>query len=203
MPFKKLHPTIKEKLTEMEITTPTPLQTKAIPAIKSGANVFCTAPKGSGKTTTLILTTLHKLKFESVGEAPRAIVLVEDKDRALELQEAFASYMSYNAMRVYAGYDQLHVDVQKSEIFMGVDILIATPKSLNKLFLANGVGTSQLMILSIDDADFLMQKTSFDAVMAISQNIKKCQYVLYSEKMNPKIKRFENYFMEYAKHLNG
>ncbi len=199
MPFRKIHPKIQEKLAEMEIKIPTPFQKKCIPAIKSGANVFCTAPEASGKTTSLILTTLHKLNFESVGEAPRAIILVEDKDSALALQDAFASYMSYNALRVYAGYDQLHVDVQKSEIFMGVDILITTPKSLNKLFLANGVGTSQLMILSIDDADFLTQKSSYEAVMAISQNIKKCQYVIYAEKMNPKIKRFENYFMEYAK----
>ena len=199
MPFKKLHPNIQEKLATFKIETPTSLQRKSIPVIKSGANVFCNAPEGSGKTTTLIITTLQKLKFESVGDAPRAIVLVENKERALELQAAFASYMSYNALRVYAGYEQLHIDVQKSEIFLGVDILITTPKSLNKLFLANGLGTSQLMLLSVDDAEFLVQKSAYDAMMAISQSIKKCQYVLYSGKMVPKLKRFESYFMEYAR----
>jgi hypothetical protein len=33
--------------------------------------------------------------------------------------------------------------VQKSEIFEGIDILISTPKSINKLFLVNGVNTSK------------------------------------------------------------
>jgi superfamily II DNA/RNA helicase len=61
MPFKKLHSDIREKLDDLEIITPTPFQSKSIPVIKSGANLFCTAPKDSGKTTTLILTTLQKL----------------------------------------------------------------------------------------------------------------------------------------------
>ena len=61
-PFKKLHPSIKEKLEDLEMVTPTPFQIKSIPLIKSGANIYCTAPENSGKTTTLILTTLNKLK---------------------------------------------------------------------------------------------------------------------------------------------
>lgn len=202
MPFKKLHFHIKETLENLEITVPTPFQTKSIPVIKSGANVYCTATKNSGKTTTLILTTLQKLKCESVGNAPRAIVLVENKEKALELYELFLKYTKYNSLRVYVGHEQLHIDVQKSEIFEGVDILISTPKSINKLFLLNGISTSELKIFSIDDAEFLIQQSAAAALMSITQSIKKCQYVLYSEKMNPKIKRFESYFMKHSRIIN-
>ena len=203
MPFKKLHPEIQEKLAYLEITEPTSFQSKSIPVIKSGANVFCTAAKGSGKTTTLILTTLQKLKCEAVGMTPRAIILVENKERAMELYDAFFAYVRHTSLRVYVGYEQLHVDVQKSEIFMGVDILISTPKSMNKLFLLNGFSTSQLKIFSIDDADFLTQKSAYTAVMSITQSIKKSQYVIYSEKMHPMLQRFESYFMKYAKTVAG
>ncbi|WP_024769353.1 DEAD/DEAH box helicase [Aquimarina macrocephali] len=199
MPFKKLHSNIQEKLEYLEIVTPTPFQSNSIPVIKSGANVYCTASKDSGKTTTLILTTLQKLKCEAVGNTPRAVVLVENKERALELYDAFLAYTKHNSLRVYVGYEQLHVDVQKSEIFMGIDILISTPKSMNKLFLLNGVSTSQLKIFSIDDAEFLIQNFAYTALMSITQSIKKCQYVIYSEKMHPKLKRFESYFMEHSK----
>lgn len=201
MPFKKLHPHIQEMLASLEIITPTPLQSKSIPVIKSGANVYCTAPKDSGKTTTLILTTLQKLKCEAVGNAPRAVVLVENKEIALELHEAFLTYTKHTSLRVYVGYEQLHVDVQKSEIFMGVDILISTPKSMNQLFLLNGVPTSQLKIFNIDDAEFLVQKSAYTALMSITQSINKCQFVLYSEKMHPMLKRFESYFMEHSKNV--
>jgi len=198
MPFKKLHPEIKEILASKEIVTPTPIQNSSIPIIKSGANVYCTAPTGSGKTTTLILTTLQKLKYEAVGNSPRAVILVENKQKALELYEAILSYTRHSSLRVYVGYQQLHIDIQKSEIFEGIDILISTPESMNKLFLLNGVNISQLKIFSIDDAEFLSQNSAYNALMSITQSIIKCQYVLYSEKMNPTLKRFESYFMEYS-----
>lgn len=199
MPFKKLHSNIRESIERLEIITPTPFQRSSIPVIKSGANVFCTAPKGDGKTTTLILTTLHKLKCEALGNAPRAVVLVENKERALELYNSFLTYTKYNPLRVYVGYEELHIDVQKSEIFEGIDILISTPKTMNKLFLLNGVSTSQLKIFSIDDADFLLQKSESNAIISITQSIQKCQYVLYSEKLHSKLKHFKSYFMEHSK----
>lgn len=199
MPFKKLHPDILEKLSLKEIETPTPFQTKSIPVIKSGANVYCTAPKDSGKTTTLILTTLQKLKCEAVGDTPRAVVLVENKERAIELYDRFLSYTKHTSLRVYVGHEKLHIDVQKSEIYMGIDILISTPKSMNQLFLLNGVGVSQLKIFSVDDAEFLVKQSAYAALMSITQSIKKCQYVLYAETIDPKLKRFESYFMEYSK----
>lgn len=201
MPFKKLHSDIQEKLEYLEIETPTPFQSKSIPVIKSGSNVYCIAAKDSGKTTTLILTTLQKLKYEAVGMLPRAIVLVENKERALELYDAFLTYTQHNSLRVYVGLEHVYLDLQKSEIFEGVDILISTPETMNKLFLSNGVGTSQLMIFSVDDAEFLVQKTAYNALMSITQSIDKCQYVLYSEKMHPILKRFESYFMVYPKKI--
>lgn len=198
MPFKKLHSDIKEILASKEIVTPTPFQSRSIPVIKSGANVYCMAPTGSGKTTTLILTTLQKLKCEAAGNSPRAVILVENKQKALELYDSFLTYTRHNSLRVYVGYEQLHIDIQKSEIFEGIDILISTPESVNKLFLLNGVNISQLKIFSIDDAEFLSNNSAYNALMSITKSIQKCQYVLYAEKMNPTLKRFESYFMEYS-----
>lgn len=199
MPFKKLHVHIKETLESFEIATPTPFQNKSIPIIKSGANVYCTAPKGSGKTTTLILTTLHKLKCEASGNAPRAVILVENKERALELYDEFIKYTKYTSLRVYVGYEQLHIDIQKSEIFLGVDILISTPNTMKKLLLLNGANVSALKIFNIDDAEFLIRNSAHEPLLAITQSIKKCQYVIYSETTHPKLKRLESYFMEYSK----
>ncbi|MEM0516807.1 DEAD/DEAH box helicase [Aequorivita flava] len=202
MPFKKLHADIKEKLEQLEITTPTPFQSASIPVIKSGANVYCMAPESSGKTTTLIITTLQKLKCRAIGNAPRAVILVENKDLAMQLYDQFLMYTKHSSLRVYVGYEELHVDVQKSEIAMGIDILISTPKSMNKLFLMNGVSIADLKLFSIDDAEFLTQKSAYAAIMSITQSIQKCQYVLYAEKMHPMLKRFENYFMEYSKKVS-
>lgn len=201
MPFKKLHPHLLEALERFSIKSPTPFQKKSIPVIKSGANVFCTAPKDSGKTTALILTTLHKLKCEAVGDAPRALVIAENKSKVLELYDAFFNYTKYSSLRVYASYEELHIDVQKSEIYMGIDVLITTPKTIHKLFLNNGVSISELKICSIDDADFLIQQSAYTAITTTAESIKKCQYVVYSENLHPKLKRLEEYFMERARYV--
>jgi len=202
MPFKKLHSNIKDTLEYLEIITPTAFQSKSIPVIKSGANIFCTALKDSGKTTTLILTTLQKLKCEEVGTAPRAIVLVENREKALELYDIFLTYTRRSSLRVYFADEKLHIDVQKSDIYEGIDIIISTPKTMNKLFLLNGINSTQLKIFSIDDAEFLAQKSSYSEILAITQSIHKCQFVLYLEKMNPTLKRFESYFMKHPRKIS-
>ena len=199
MPFKKLHSELKEKLEEFEITTPTPFQVKSIPVIKSGANTYCMAPENSGKTVTLILTTLHKLKCEEVGTAPRALILVENNIKAEELYDAFYKYTRSTTLRVYFGDERQHIELLKSEIFEGIDILIATPKTANKLLLLEGLNTTQLQFFCIDDADFLTQTNATADVLAITQSIHKCQFVIFSEKMHPNLKRFESYFMKYPK----
>lgn len=199
MPFKKLNREIQKQLLSKEINAPTPFEAKSIPIIKSGAHVYCVAPEGSGKTTTLILTTLQKLKFRAMGNAPRAIVLVENKDKAFEMSEAFESYTKDTNLRIYVAHAEEHVDLQKSEIAMGIDILISTPEFMRTLFLANGLATSDLQIFSVDDAEFLVDKKAYSAILSITQSIYKCQYVLYCQKLLPMLKRFESHFMEFAK----
>ena len=199
MPFKKLHPHLLEVLEGFSIDSPTSIQKASIPVIKSGTNVFCMAPKDSGKTTSLILTTLHKLKCEAVGNAPRAVVIVENKTEVLALYETFLKYTKYSSLRVYASYEELHIDVQKSEIYMGIDLLITTPKTFYKLLLSNGVSISELKICSIDDGDFLKQKSAYMPLTTATQSIKKCQFVVFAEEFHPRLKQLENYFMEHAK----
>lgn len=201
-PFKKLHSEIKEKLEYLDVMEPTAFQSKSIPVIKSGVNCFCIGPKEAGKTTTLLLTTLQKLKCEAVGTSPRAIVLVENMEKATAVYELFSSYTRQGDLRVYLTDEKVHIDLQKSEIFEGVDILITTPKAMDKLFLMNGLNTTQLKIFSIDDAEFLNQKPAFSSVLAHTQSIGKCQYVIYAEKMTPVLKRLDSYFMEYPKIIN-
>jgi superfamily II DNA/RNA helicase len=199
MPFKKLHAHINEKLASQDISAPTQFQIASIPVIKSGANTFCTAPKDSGKSTTLIITTLNKLKCEEVGTAPRAIILVKDRESAFAVDEAILKYTRHSSLRVYTCDDKLHIEMLTSEIFEGVDILIATPKTMCKLLLLEGLNMTQLKIFNIEDAEFLAKSDTYTDLMSITQSIHKCQYVIYSEKINPMLKRLETQFMQYSK----
>lgn len=195
MSFKKLNSEILEALEINDFEAPTPLQKSALPIIKGGANVFCIGSKGSGKTTTIVISVLQKLKCKAVGDAPRALILVETKAEALKLKEEFEKFIKPRTLRVYTAYDEQTLDQQREEIYYGQDILIATPKRLNKLYLMNSLDLSQLKLYIIEDAEFAEKGLYFAAINRIPESIDKCQYLVFAEKLSPRLKRFEETFM--------
>jgi Lhr-like helicase len=55
MPFKKLIQPLKDTLENKGFDEPLVLQKSILSKIKGGASLFCIAPKGAGKTTSIIL----------------------------------------------------------------------------------------------------------------------------------------------------
>ncbi|WP_290699388.1 DEAD/DEAH box helicase [Lacinutrix sp.] len=195
MSFKKLNPEILEALEINNFEAPTPLQKKVLPIIKGGANVFCIGSKGSGKTTAIVISVMQKLKCIQEGDAPRALILVETKVQALKLKEEFEKFVKPRTLRIYTAYDEQTLDQQREEIYYGQDILIATPKRLNKLYLLNSLDLSQLTLYILEDAEFAEKGLYFAAINRIPESIDKCQYLVFAEKLSPRLKRFEDTFM--------
>ena len=198
MSFKKLDEQLKQVLAEKGWDKPTPFQKKVISPVKSGGNVFGIAPKGAGKSTALILCIIQKLKA-AFEDAPRALIIVEDKQCALDLEEAFRPFLKPTDLRLYLAYDEQRFDHQKDEIYDGVDIVIATPKRLTELFQRTGIHVGQLLMYIVDDADFLRKGTQLSLVQRIPQSIPKCQYIMFSETFHSKLERLEDGFMHRAR----
>ena len=198
MPFKKLNTPLKEALERLEIETPTPFQKKSISKIKSGANFYGIAPEGAGKTTAMIISIIQKLNSEAYMDAPRALIYVKDKESALDLEEKFKAFTRYMDLRIYCAYDEQNIDHQKDDIYAGVDIVIATPKRINKLFSITGINLGELQLLILEDAHDLLQRSANEAIYRISQSINKCQYLVFTETMNTKLEKLEETFMKNA-----
>ena len=77
---EKLDAELIEVLQENGFTESTKLEQICIPKIKSGRDLLCIAPKNSGKTTTIVVSVLQKLK-SSLNDVPRAVIVVFNKDR--------------------------------------------------------------------------------------------------------------------------
>ncbi|PNW27096.1 DEAD/DEAH box helicase [Formosa algae] len=194
MSFKKILPVLKETLDHLEYETTTPLQKKVLSTIKSGANVFGIGPEGSGKSTAIVLSVIQKLKGEAVGDAPRAIVLVKDKTEALALKEKFEVFTKPTDLRVYCIYDEHKIDAQRDEIYMGTDILIATIKRLNKLYFLNSIHLTDVQLICIEDAQFLIRQNTYNDILRLSESVK-CQYAVFADEFDSRLERFETAFM--------
>jgi superfamily II DNA/RNA helicase len=101
-------------------------------------------------------------------------------------------------LRIYCAYDEQNIEDQKDAIYYGVDIVIATPKRLSKLFSMTGIHLGQLQLFILEDAEFLSKPGLFDDVVRIPLSINKCQYLVFGEKMEPKMERLSDLFMERA-----
>lgn len=198
MSFKKLNIPLKEALERLGYDEPLPFQKKVLPKIKSGVNVFGIAPEGSGKTTAMIIGILQKLESQAFEDAPRALIFVKDKEAAMELEARFKEFTRYMDLRIFSAYDQPDLDMQKGEIYEGVDIVIATPNKLFKLFKATGINVSQLKLVIVEDAEFLLKNRDFNDVIRIPEHIAKCQYLVFSTEFNSKIERLKESFMAHS-----
>lgn len=195
MPFKKLIDPLQDALKKQGFETPLPFQKKTLSKIKSGSHLFGIAPNGSGKTTALILGVVQKLNGEAFEDAPRAIIFVKDKAAVLELESEFKKYISRTDLRLYGVYEEHNIDVQRDELYNGIDILITTPKRFNKLFFMNNVNVRKLQMFIVDDAEFLFRGTHLSDVSRLPESLEKCQYLVFSTKYDERFDRWQEKFM--------
>ena len=64
-----LRPRLLDAVSDMGYTTPTPIQSEAIPHVLEGRDVVGCAQTGTGKTAAFVLPTLDRIKPEGVVHA--------------------------------------------------------------------------------------------------------------------------------------
>lgn len=195
MPFKKLKPLLKDILEHQNIEEATPFQKIVIPKIKSGANVFAVAPDNSGKTTSIILTTLQKIKDYEERDNPRAVIFVKDQAAAIALEEKFKEYTKHFNLTTYSVFEEKAEQIQKDIIYEGVDIVIGTAKRINKLYLMNGINLNDMATVIIEDANELPRIDFAKDIVRISEAFPKCQYIVFSTVYDEKLISLKESFM--------
>ena len=99
MAFKKLNDTLKQALIEYSLQSLTEFQSKVITAIKGGRNTIVIAGEEKYKSTALAIGILQKVQVASEDDAPRAIIVVENKEKALEMEALLSKRKRKNEER--------------------------------------------------------------------------------------------------------
>lgn len=152
-------------------STPTPIQTAAIPEILGGRDVWASAKTGSGKTTAFALPVLQLLGGmpRLRGRFVRALILVPTRELAGQIGEATKRYSLYlpYAVKTLAVFGGVSVNPQMMALGRGTDILVATPGRLLDLLEHNAVSLSAVSILVLDEADRLLEEGFSDELRRI------------------------------------
>ena len=152
--------------------TPTPVQSKAIPAVLAGRDLMAAAQTGTGKTAAFALPMLQRLAAEGppvAGNSVRALVLTPTRELAEQVHESFRAYGQNLPLRSYAVYGGVSINPQMMALRKGIDIVVATPGRLLDLYRQNAIKFGQLQVLVLDEADRMLDlgfSRELDAVFA-------------------------------------
>lgn len=135
--------------------TPTEIQVKAIPPIRSGQDLIGIAQTGTGKTAAYLLPVLQKLKYAQ-GDAPRAIILVPTKELVIQVENHAKHLSKYTDLRVIGIYGGVGAKKQAEAIKEGQDLIIATPGRFMEIYFTKAFETKKIKTLILDEADRMM-----------------------------------------------
>ncbi|WP_426484103.1 DEAD/DEAH box helicase [Flavobacterium sp. 2] len=186
MKLKKINEKLQDGLIENGLTEANVLQMETFSTIKSGADAIIVSPNGSGKTTTIVLNVIQQLAGKT-EESPRALIIVEDKAKVLEMVELFEKYGKYTNLEVYGVNEKGDMDYDKNYISTGIDVLIGTPTKLNDMFSTAGYNVNRLKMFVLDDADPILKLRHEPKIMRISNSITKTQRLIFTENLTERV----------------
>jgi len=186
MKLKKINENLQEALIENGLTEANEMQKETFSTLKSGADCIIIAPSGSGKTTTIVINVIQKLAGTN-EESPRALIIVEDKIKVLEMVALFETFGKNSGLEVYGVHDKGDMDYDKNYISTGIDVLIGTPNKLNDMFSSAGFNVNRLRMFILDDADPILKLRHETKIMRISNSIAKTQRIIFTDVLNERI----------------
>src|SRR5713101_3499962 len=183
---------------EAGYTTPTPIQTQAIPLILAGKDVMGGAQTGTGKTAGFALPILHKLSpTANTSPSParhpvRALILAPTRELAIQVEEAVRTYAKYTKLRSTVVFGGVDIKQQLPIVRGGIEILVATPGRLLDHIEQKSVNLSQVEIFVLDEADRMLDMgfiPDIKRIMALLPPTAKRQNLLFSATFSNEIKK--------------
>lgn len=186
MQLKKINPNLQKALIENDLIEANEMQQETFSTIKSGADVVIQSPKGSGKTATIVLNVIQRLE-KTVGESTRALIIVETKEKVLEMEELFLKFGTYTDLSILGVHDKGDIDYDKNIISLGLDILIGTPNRINALFSTAGFNMNTIKIFVVDDTEILFRNRMDSIIMRLSASVEKTQKIFFCSEITERV----------------
>jgi ATP-dependent RNA helicase RhlE len=191
-----LKPELLRAVSEKGYSTPSPIQSQAIPAVLSGRDLIAGAQTGTGKTAAFVLPILQRLtESQQSGRTPRALVLTPTRELAAQVAESARDYGKYVNLRTAVVFGGVGIGPQIHALRTGCDLLIATPGRLLDLAEQRAVDLRGVECFVLDEADRMLDMGFIHAIRRILKLLPAQRQNLmfsatYSEEIRELAKRF-------------
>jgi ATP-dependent RNA helicase DeaD len=182
-------------LKDVGYETPSAIQAATIPLLLEGHDVVGLAQTGTGKTAAFALPIVSRLDVSQ--KTPQALVLSPTRELALQVSEAFESYMAHvrgaHVLPIYGGQGY---GVQLSALRRGVHVVVGTPGRIMDHLDKGTLDLSELKYLVLDEADEML-KMGFaeDVETILAETPAEKQVALFSATMPASIRRISAQYL--------
>jgi superfamily II DNA/RNA helicase len=192
-----LSPKVLEAIAAAGFTTPTPIQSGAIPHALQRRDVLGLAQTGSGKTAAFVLPMLAMLeKGRARARMPRTLVLEPTRELAVQVQEAFENLGKMHKLTVATLIGGVAFEPQALKIDRGADVVIATPGRLLDHFERGKLLLTGIELLVIDEADRMLDMGFIPDIERICKLLPFTRQTLFfSATMPPEISKLTAQFL--------
>jgi len=181
-------------LTALNLTTPTPIQARAIPLALLGRDILGSAVTGSGKTAAFLIPILERLTYRDKGkggQACRVLILCPTRELAVQCESVGKALAENGGLDVRFALlvGGLSLSAQAHTLRTLPDILIATPgRLIDHLTNTPSFTLSALDVLVIDEADRMLEAGFTDELEEIIKNCPRGrQTMLFSATMTDSV----------------
>ncbi|PLW78456.1 DEAD/DEAH box helicase [Cohaesibacter celericrescens] len=185
-------------VTDEGYTTPTPIQTKAIPVSLTGKDILGIAQTGTGKTAAFVLPMLDRIARQGGKAAPKtcgALIMAPTRELVSQIADNIRNYSKFMRVSVTVIVGGVKPRPQINRLMAGTDIIVATPGRLLD-HMNNGIlRLDQTHTVVLDEADHMLDLGFIPDIRRIMKKLpKKRQTSLFSATMPTAIRSLANDF---------
>ena len=203
-------------LLNLDLKTPTEIQTKVIPQALDGRDIMASAETGSGKTAAYALPIIHeheqkrkqvheqkkeqnysaeKIK-SSKSRKPTTLVMVPTRELAIQVESQFKRFSGGSGLKTVCIYGGTGYERQLHTLNRGVDVIVATPGRLFDHISRNSVDLSMIEMLILDEADRMLDMGFMPQVRKIVARVpEKRQTLMFSATIGNGIEQAASEFL--------
>ena len=188
------------RLAELGIDKPTPIQEQAIPALLSGQDLMGLAQTGTGKTAAYLLPLIQKLSEEKTGKGPRlprVLVLAPTRELAHQVSISLRDFSRGITLRYVTICGGERYNNQISALKKGVDFIVATPGRFEDLQERGVIDLSAIEHVILDEADQMIDLGFYPAIKRIcARTPQPRQTIFFSATMPAEMKALSDEFLQ-------
>jgi ATP-dependent RNA helicase DDX46/PRP5 len=181
-------------INQLQFSTPSSIQSQALPAIMSGRDTIGVAKTGSGKTMAFVLPMFRHIKDQpplETMDGPIGIIMAPTRELAVQIHRDCKPFLKALNLRAVCAYGGAPIKDQIAELKRGAEIVVCTPGRMIDLLAANSGRVTNLRRVTyvvMDEADRMFDMGFEPQITKILMNVRPDrQTILFSATFPPKM----------------